>query len=1111
MYPAFFMSEFNPRRSNLNINTMNRICNVLIFIILLCPVVLHAADTPNFIVFIGDDISAEDIGTYGHPTIKTPNIDALAIAGMRFDSAFLTCSSCSPSRCSIMTCRYPHSTGAANLHEPLPDNQIVFPQLLKENGYYTAAAGKWHLGNSPRKHFDLIVGGGPSGCENWVKVTKERPRDKPFFFWFAAFDAHRGYSKGAIDEPHTTDDVVVPPYLADTHTTREDLALYYDEVSRFDDYIGQVMRELESQGVADDTVVIVMADNGRPFPRDKTTIYDTGIRTPFVVHWPREIDPGDSTSSLVSSIDIGATFLDLANIEQAPSFQGVSFANILRDSSVTVRDFVFAEHNWHDYGAHERCVRNNRFLYIENAFPELPGTPPADAVRSPSYTDLQTMEACRELSRNQRGTFLFPRPAVELYDQAKDPHSLSNLANDPEYSEVLASMRSELAQWRTETGDTAPIVARADGFHRRLGTRIPAELNVKAPKDLESIPPIARKIPPVGIEVPDDFTLEMGRRLRAAYTAMEMPRIGKSPRRYDVLALIKAVDLAMEFGEFYSPAQLDVARNVMTLAESRLQELNEGSASWRTDKGLVVRGYRSSIDGSAQPYGLEIPEDLDLSKPVPLYVWLHGRGDKTTDLHFIDQRLKRKGRIAPSNAIVVHPFGRHCMGFKSAGEIDVLDVVDEVSRNYKIDQDRVILMGFSMGGAGAWHVGAHYADRWAAVAPGAGFAETKEYNKMTPDNYPGPFVQKLWGLYDIPGYVRNLFNVPVVAYSGENDKQIQAAQVMERAFENEGEKLVHLIGPKMGHTYHPETLKEIMHRMHEASASGRPVMPNSVSLQTQTLRYHSAYWVTLVGLEEHWKDSRVDASISDGKIKVRSQNVSALRLTPAADAIESCEIDGQVIKTAGQDSLAFVKSGGKWELGTPKGLNKSPEMQGPIDDAFYAPFVVVLPSGVEKHPLVQRWLSFEFNHFRERWKSLYRGDLQVITDKQLTPEIIESFNLVLWGTPRTNSVIRKLLSDTQLAHTLPLKWNNAVVGVGVEQFESKNHVPMMIYPNPLNPAKYIVINSGPTHREGHDRTNSLQNPKLPDWSIINLDELPNDLAPGAIVNQGFFNERWQVK
>ncbi|HCP83838.1 MAG TPA: hypothetical protein DIT88_05500 [Planctomycetaceae bacterium] len=264
-------------------------------------------------------------------------------------------------------------------------------------------------------------------------------------------------------------------------------------------------------------------------------------------------------------------------------------------------------------------------------------------------------------------------------------------------------------------------------------------------------------------------------------------------------------------------------------------------------------------------------------------------------------------------------------------------------------------------------------------------------------------------------------------------------------------------------------------------------------------------------MEEHWSDARVDARIVDDSIMVTTKNVKSLRLSPKMTTVKSCEIDGTTINTAETGSLGFIKRDGKWQLGEPTGLTKSPELQGPIDDAFYSPFVVVLPSAVENNATIQRWLDFEFKHLRDRWKSLYRGELPVITDKQLTREMIKTHNLVLWGTPKTNSVMRRLLNDQNLKHSMPLTWSNSKVAIGDQQFDSKNHLPLMIYPNPLNANRYVVINSGPTHREGHDRTNSLQNPKLPDWSIINLDELPNDMAPGAVVSHGFFDERWQVK
>ncbi len=224
---------------------------------------------------------------------------------------------------------------------------------------------------------------------------------------------------------------------------------------------------------------------------------------------------------------------------------------------------------------------------------------------------------------------------------------------------------------------------------------------------------------------------------------------------------------------------------------------------------MLVRGFISAIDGSPQPIGLEIPAGLDLSIRAPLTVWLHGRGDKVTDLQFIDERMHRPGQFQPGGCIILHPFGRQCVGYELAGETDVLEAIGAVKRMYRIDDRRILLAGFSMGGAGAWHVGAHYADLWCGLHTGAGFVEVKRFQNLTPARFPPVYTQTLWGQYDVPDCVRNLFNIPVLAYSGEIDKQKQAADIMAGAFQAEGQKLHQLIGPGMAHAYHPEVLKEI--------------------------------------------------------------------------------------------------------------------------------------------------------------------------------------------------------------------------------------------------------------------------------------------------------------
>ncbi len=426
-----------------------------------------ASQKPNFIVFIADDAAWNDCGPYGNERIKTPNINKLSEDGVVFDNAFLTTSSCSPSRCSILTGRYPHSTGAPELHMPLPADQLLFAGELQKAGYYTVVAGKYHLG-PPREEFDSIYGGGPSGCENWVRAIQNRPKDKPFFLWLAAFDPHRDYQSNTISEPHDPEDVIVPPYLPDGDSTRKDIALYYDEISRLDGYLGKVMAELKKQGVEENTLVIYMTDNGRPFPRCKTRLYDSGIKTPFIVRWPAKLKKG-RTEALVSSIDIAPTFCELAGAGISKTYQGVSFVPVLEDYSAESRDYIVGEHNWHDYQAFERAIRNQKFLYIRNSFPELNASPPADAVRSLTYQEMIGLFKAGNLKEFQQDCFIAPRPFEELYDVVMDPHQLYNLAANPDYQNDLERMQNLMNDWILEYNDTIPENPTPDKFDRWSG------------------------------------------------------------------------------------------------------------------------------------------------------------------------------------------------------------------------------------------------------------------------------------------------------------------------------------------------------------------------------------------------------------------------------------------------------------------------------------------------------------------------------------------------------------------------------------------------------------------------------------------------------------------
>ena len=441
---------------------------------------------PNLVLIIADDMAWNDCGAYGHPHIQTPNLDRMARQGLRFDQAFLTTSSCSPSRSSIITGKYPHQTDAEQLHWPLPGYNITFVELLKSAGYWTAQSGKWHLGEEVKNRFDLVRAGGSgedrartprdgSGAEDWVQTLREAPSDQPFFLWLAAFDPHRAYKEGIIPRTHTVEEVVVPSYLPDTREVRQDLALYYDEISRLDAYVGELWQELKAQGREDNTCILFISDNGRPFPRDKTTLYEGGIRTPFIAYWPDKIEAGSTSDALVSSLDIAPTCLDLAGAEIPSFMEGVSLAASFENpsSSEPLHEFVVAEDHWHDHDDFGRAIRTSQFKYIRNFYPELPNTPPADALKGMAYNSMLKLRERGELTAAQNRIFLPQRASEELYNLEEDPEELNNLADDESFQEELLAMRERLSTWQKATADRLPEQRTPDEYDRVTGDPLP--------------------------------------------------------------------------------------------------------------------------------------------------------------------------------------------------------------------------------------------------------------------------------------------------------------------------------------------------------------------------------------------------------------------------------------------------------------------------------------------------------------------------------------------------------------------------------------------------------------------------------------------------------------
>ncbi|MFK8046997.1 MAG: sulfatase [Halioglobus sp.] len=416
-----------------------------------------AADAPNFVIIIADDLGWNDIGVYGNTSVQTPNIDKLAANGLRFDNAFLTTSSCSASRASILTGKYPHTNGLVHLHQSLSADQITLGQLLRERGYHTESVGKWHIGDPVKSQFSNVIDDRISpATAHWLDRLARSPKGVPFFFWLASRDPHRPHTPTEDSLPLVYDPakIEIPEGFVDGPRTRRAFADYYRAVSRFDRDIGRVVAELERQGVLDNTAVIVMSDNGRPFPWGKLTLYDDGIKTPFIVHWPKKVARGATRGQLISMVDLAPTILEWAGLPLPDSMDGISFAEMLGSETATTREYVFAERNWHGSNAHERAIRSLGYLYKENQFP-LEGSCLVGPYRSkPSFKEYAAVPRNLTASDFDRECFSNNRSRVELKASTQVGNTRTpNLANSDEYRQQLETMRNRLNEWRENTHD----------------------------------------------------------------------------------------------------------------------------------------------------------------------------------------------------------------------------------------------------------------------------------------------------------------------------------------------------------------------------------------------------------------------------------------------------------------------------------------------------------------------------------------------------------------------------------------------------------------------------------------------------------------------------------
>jgi dienelactone hydrolase len=632
--------------------------------------------------------------------------------------------------------------------------------------------------------------------------------------------------------------------------------------------------------------------------------------------------------------------------------------------------------------------------------------------------------------------------------------------------------------------------------------------------------PAPRYPPAPGVAVPEADRAELEAGLKTLQASIE--KLKANPLVVDIQIYSEAVRYALQYNEFFAVGDIAKAKVLLQHGQERADQLAAGKSPWTTATGLVVRGYVSKIDKSVQPYGLMVP--LSYSPTAPhrwrLDTWYHGRSENLSEVNFLAERERVMGQFNPRDTITLFLYGRYCNASKFAGEVDTFEAMDAVRKNYPIDENRILMRGFSMGGGSVWHLGPHYAGLWAAIAPGAGFSESYEFLRLRPDspNAPAPWEQTLFKVYDGAQYAINLFNTSTVAYNGDMDGQKQAADFAEKEMAKEGLQLTRVIGPGTGHAYHPQSKIEIDRMLDAIAERGRDPYPRKVRFTTFTLAYNEMKWLTIDGMGKHWDRARLDADIvSDTAVDVRTSNVTAFSIKMGSggapfDLITkpTVTIDGQKVTAPAPMSdrswtVHFRKTGTQWALtttATAEGLRKVHGLQGPIDDAFMDSFVFVTPTGAPAAPGTAAWVASEQTRAITEWRKHFRGDAQVKQDKDITDAEIAASNLALWGDPGSNAILAKI------ADKLPVKWTATGITFNGQTYDAATHAPILVFPNPLNPKKYIVLNSGVTIRDKASLNNADQTPKLPDYAIVDVTTPPNDRWPGKIVTAGFFNEDW---
>ncbi|WP_129715795.1 sulfatase [Pedobacter sp. SYP-B3415] len=418
---------------------------------------------PNVVVIMADDLDSRQLSCYGGKNIRTPNIDALASQGLKFNQIVASEAMCVPTRASLFTGLYPARHGSFQNHKPVYNNLKSICHYMGDLGYDVALTGKDHS-TKPRHVFPFrIIGGFEPNC---VAETDDYSADslknyisgqsKPFCLFVMSINPHTPWTVGDPSE-FDPDKLILPPHWVDTKQIRKLFTRYLAEIRRLDDQVGAVMKTLKESGKDKNTVVIFLGEQGAQFPGAKWNLYDAGQKSSMIVRWPENVRAASETDAIVQYEDIMPTLVDLAGGKPVAGIDGKSFAPVLKGEAKTARTYAFGIHNNIPEGPPYpmRSIRTTQYKLIWNLTPEKKNH--IKYMMNPKNTDSYWSHwnqlAVNDAHAKTLVRRITNRPEFEFYDLKNDPYELHNLAADPARQHLMATYKTALRHWMDQQQD----------------------------------------------------------------------------------------------------------------------------------------------------------------------------------------------------------------------------------------------------------------------------------------------------------------------------------------------------------------------------------------------------------------------------------------------------------------------------------------------------------------------------------------------------------------------------------------------------------------------------------------------------------------------------------